>query len=386
MTAQTSVANVNQLSSLIWNIAEILRGHFKQSEYGKIILPFVLLRRLDAILEPTKEAVLQVIASLPDDIPEVAKDQVIRSIIGDNIKVFNLSKLTLKSIYGQNAEQIHANLIEYIRNFNVDVCDIFIDKFRFPDQLVRLDKAGILYQVLEKIINADLHPDTVSNQEMGYLFEELIRKFSEISNETAGEHFTPREVIRLIVDLILVSDTKALTTSKIIRTVYDPACGTGGMLSITEQRLRELNHEATVDLYGQEINPEAYATCKSDMLITGHDASQIAFGNTLTNDAHTEGNGFHYIISNPPYGVDWKSYKDAIEAEAQSNGFNGRFGAGLPRVSDGQLLFLMHMISKMRNDEAGSRIGIVMNGSPLFTGGAGSGKVKYDGGCWKMTG
>jgi type I restriction enzyme M protein len=213
----------------------------------------------------------------------------------------------------------------------------------------------------------------VSNIEMGYLFEDLIRRFSEISNETAGEHFTPREVIRLIVDLLLANDEAALTGTGIIRTVYDPACGTGGMLAITEERMKALNPKIRVELYGQELNGESFGICKSDMLVTGHDPEQIAFGNTLTSDAHRS-KAFHYMLSNPPYGVDWKKYQDLIKDEAQTLGKEGRFGAGLPRVSDGQLLFLQHMISKMREDETGSRIGIVMNGSPLFTGGAGSGE------------
>jgi type I restriction enzyme M protein len=204
-------------------------------------------------------------------------------------------------------------------------------------------------------------------------FEDLIRKFSEISNETAGEHFTPREVIRLIVDLLLINDADALAGSGIIRTVYDPACGTGGMLALMEEAMKGFNPKIRVELYGQELNPESFGVCKSDMLITGHNPEQIAFGNTLTEDAHKD-KKFHYMLSNPPYGVDWKKYQDPIVAEHQNQGMSGRFGAGLPRVSDGQLLFLQHMISKMRDDTAGSRIGIVMNGSPLFTGGAGSGE------------
>jgi type I restriction enzyme M protein len=208
---------------------------------------------------------------------------------------------------------------------------------------------------------------------MGYLFEELIRRFSEISNETAGEHYTPREVIRLIVALLLINDRDALTGAGVIRLVYDPAGGTGGMLSIAEMRMKALNPRIRVELYGQELNPESFAICKSDMLVTGHDPENIAFGNTLTQDAHPQ-RKFHYMVSNPPYGVDWKKYADPIKAEAENLGMSGRFGAGLPRISDGQLLFLQHMISKMRDDEQGSRIGIVMNGSPLFTGGAGSGE------------
>lgn len=215
--------------------------------------------------------------------------------------------------------------------------------------------------------------DTVSNREMGYLFEDLIRRFSEISNETAGEHFTPREVIRLIVSLLLCNDADALTKPGIIRTVYDPACGTGGMLAIAEEEMKALNPKIRVELYGQEINPESFAICKSDMLVTAHDPDNIAFGNTLSEDRH-KGRRFHYMLTNPPFGVDWKKYAEPIQEEHRDLGHAGRFGAGLPRISDGQLLFLQHMISKMRKDEAGTRIGIVMNGSPLFTGGAASGE------------
>jgi type I restriction enzyme M protein len=227
--------------------------------------------------------------------------------------------------------------------------------------------------VFERFCAIDLHPNQVSNIEMGYLFEDLIRRFSEISNETAGEHFTPREVIRLIVELLLANDHAALTGTGIIRTVYDPACGTGGMLALTEEAMTALNPKIGVELFGQELNGESFGICKSDMLVTGHNPEQIAFGNTVTDDAHP-GKTFHYMLSNPPYGVDWKKYQDPIRAEHETKGFDGRFGPGLPRISDGQLLFLLHMISKMRDDEQGSRIGIVMNGSPLFTGGAGSGE------------
>jgi len=236
-----------------------------------------------------------------------------------------------------------------------------------------LKDGGILWNVFEKFCEIDLHPENVSNIEMGYLFEELIRRFSEISNETAGEHFTPREVIRLIVDLLVANDDAKLTGKGIIRQVYDPACGTGGMLALTEEALKEFNPSVRVELFGQELNPESFGICKSDMLVTGHNPEHIAFGNTLTQDAHA-GKKFHYMLSNPPYGVDWKKYQEKIKSEAENLGAEGRFGAGTPRVSDGQLLFLQHMISKMRDDEDGSRIGIVMNGSPLFTGGAGAGE------------
>ena len=368
-----TTAKVQSLSSLAWSIAEILRGDFKQSEYGKVVLPFVVLRRLDCILESSKDAVISAYDALPEGVDDHTKDMMLFSAVGNGLKLYNVSKLTFQKIRSQDAGDVHKNLLDYITNFNTSIRDIFLDKFLFTDQLKRLKDGGILWQVFEKFSQIDLHPDKVSNIEMGYLFEDLIRKFSEISNETAGEHFTPREVIRLIVDLLLINDVEALTGTGIIRTVYDPACGTGGMLALTEEAMVAHNEKIRVELYGQELNGESFGICKSDMLVTGHNPEQIAYGNTLTEDAHKD-KKFHYMLSNPPYGVDWKKYKDPIIEEAKELGADGRFGAGLPRVSDGQLLFLQHMISKMRDDEAGSRIGIVMNGSPLFTGGANSGE------------
>lgn len=369
----TNSANIQSLSSFAWSIADILRGDFKQSEYGKVILPFVVLRRLDCILQDSKETVLAAAQTLPNDVDDATRDMILFGAVGSNVKVYNLSRFTLATLKGQDPGQLHANLVDYITKFSANVRDIFLDKFLFTDQLKRLKDGGILWNVFERFTEIDLHPDAVSNIEMGYLFEELIRRFSEISNETAGEHFTPREVIRLIVDLLIANDDTKLTGRGIIRQVYDPACGTGGMLALTEAALQEFNPSIRVELFGQELNGESFGICKSDMLVTGHDPEQIAFGNTLTQDAHQD-KKFHYMLSNPPYGVDWKKYQDAIKGEADTLGFDGRFGAGTPRISDGQLLFLQHMISKMRDDEIGSRIGIVMNGSPLFTGGAGSGE------------
>jgi len=366
-------AQVQNLGSFVWSIAEILRGDFKQSEYGKIVLPFVVMRRLDCILEPTKDAVLQAAEGLPDGVDDFTRDMILSGAVGADVRVYNRSRFTFASLHGQDAGQLHQNLIDYIRGFSPNVRDIFLDKFLFIDQLKRLNDAGILWQVFERFCQVDLHPERVSNAEMGYLFEDLIRRFSEISNETAGEHFTPREVVRLIVDLMIAQDDAKLTGRGVIRQVYDPACGTGGMLALTEEALKEFNPSIRVELFGQELNGESFGICKSDMLVTGHDPEQIAYGNTLTQDAHT-GRSFHYMLSNPPYGVDWKKYQEPIREEADTLGFDGRFGAGLPRISDGQLLFLQHMISKMRDDETGSRIGIVMNGSPLFTGGAASGE------------
>lgn len=366
-------ADIRSLGSFVWSIAELLRGDFKQSEYGKVILPFVVLRRLDCILEATKQDVLDMARSLPEDIDDDARDTLLSGVVGQNIQLYNLSRFTFASLKGQDAKDIHKNLIDYITKFSGNVRDVFLDKFLFTDQLKRLNDAGLLYQVFDRFTQIDLHPNAISNLEMGYLFEDLIRRFSEISNETAGEHYTPREVIRLIVSLLLINDKDALTGSGVIRQVYDPAAGTGGMLSIAEMEMKALNDRIRVELFGQELNPESFAICKSDMLVTGHNPENIAFGNTLTQDAHAT-KRFHYMLSNPPYGVDWKKYADPIKDEAAEQGMSGRFGAGLPRISDGQLLFLQHMISKMRNDEQGSRIGIVMNGSPLFTGGAGSGE------------
>jgi type I restriction enzyme M protein len=365
--------DIKSLGSFVWSIAELLRGDFKQSEYGKVILPFVVLRRLDCILDSSKAAVLDMAASLPADMDEEARDTVLSGVVGENIKLYNLSRFTFGSLKGQDAKDIHKNLIDYTTKFSPNVREIFLEKFLFTDQLKRLNDAGLLYLVFDRLTQIDLHPNAISNLEMGYLFEDLIRRFSEISNETAGEHYTPREVIRLIVALLLINDREALTGSGVIRQVYDPAAGTGGMLAIAEMEMKTLNDRIRVELFGQELNPESFAICKSDMLVTGHNPENIAFGNTLTQDAHAD-KRFHYMLSNPPYGVDWKKYADDIKAEAAEMGMAGRFGAGLPRISDGQLLFLQHMISKMRDDEQGSRIGIVMNGSPLFTGGAQSGE------------
>lgn len=364
---------VSNLSSFIWSIAEILRGDYKQSDYGKVILPFVVLRRLDCILEPTKDAVLQAADELPDNVDAQTRDLILTGAAGDNMRVYNTSRFTFKTLHGQDPRQLHDNLVNYVSGFSSTARDIFLDKFLFVDQLKRLNDSSLLWQVFDRFCQVDLHPERVSNYEMGLVFEELIRRFSEMSNETAGEHFTPRDVVRLMVELLLANGGDKLSRPQAIVRVYDPAAGTGGMLTITEAALKEHNSSSRVELYGQELNGESYAICKSDMLVTGHNPERIAYGNTLTNDAHA-GETFHYMLTNPPYGVHWGKYRDPIEDEAKTLGFDGRFGAGLPRVSDGQLLFLQHMIAKMRDDEHGSRIGIVMNGSPLFTGGAGSGE------------
>ncbi|TCP58479.1 type I restriction enzyme M protein [Rhodovulum bhavnagarense] len=364
---------INTNTAFIWSIAELLRGDFKQSEYGKIVLPFTILRRLDCLLEPTKEAVLATAESLPEETDEVARMMILGAAANAGGQIYNESRFTFQTLRQQDAGELRTNLVDYLACFSPNVQDIFLEKFEMTEVLKKLDNAGSLWMVFDRFCQIDLHPERVSNLEMGYLFEELIRRFSEISNETAGEHFTPREVVRLMVDLLLVNDEDALSGKGVIRRVYDPACGTGGMLSVAEEAMKTLNPDLNVDLFGQELNGESFAICKSDMMIKGHDASRIAYGNTLTEDAH-RGETFHYMLSNPPYGVDWKKYAAPIKEEAEEMGHEGRFGAGLPRISDGQLLFVQHMISKMREDGNGSRIGIVMNGSPLFTGGAGSGE------------
>lgn len=356
------------LSSFIWSVADLLRGDYKQSEYGRVILPFTVLRRLDCVLEPTKVAVLKehdkrVVAGVnPEPFLRKKSQQ----------HFFNTSPLDLKKLMG-DADNIRENLFSYVEAFSADVRDIF-DCFDFHNQVQRLDKADLLYLVTEKFANIDLHPDVVSNAQMGHVFEELIRKFAEISNETAGEHFTPREVIRLMVNLLFIEDDDALTKPGVVRSLYDPTAGTGGMLSVAEEHLAQLNPDARLVMYGQELNAESYAICKADMLIKGQDVSQIVLGNTLADDG-LAGQQFDYMLSNPPFGVEWKKIQKAIKDEHQQQGYSGRFGPGLPRVSDGSLLFLMHLISKMRPaKDGGSRFGIVLNGSPLFTGNAGSGE------------
>ena len=356
------------LSSFIWSVADLLRGDYKQSEYGKVILPFTVLRRLDCVLEPTKVAVLA--------------EKETREAAGLNPEAFllrksgqffyNTSPLDLKKLMGDQ-DHIGENLRAYMQAFSPAVRDIF-ESFDFHTQIDKLAKSGLLYLVTEKFANIDLHPEVVSNAQMGAVFEELIRKFAELSNETAGEHFTPREVIRLMVNLLFIEDDQALTRPGVVRSIYDPTAGTGGMLSVADEHLSSLNPSARLVMYGQELNPESYAICKADMLIKGQDVANIIFGNTLSADG-LHGKHFDYMLSNPPFGVEWKKIEKDIRKEAAQLGYNGRFGPGLPRVSDGSLLFLLHLISKMRPAvDGGSRFGIVLNGSPLFTGGAGSGE------------
>ena len=356
------------LSAFIWSVADLLRGDYKQSDYGKVILPFTVLRRLDCVLEPSKAAVLAE-KQLREGQGLDPEPFLLRAA---GLNFCNVSPLSLKALMGDQ-ENIAENLRAYVQGFTPEVRDIF-EKFEFHLQLDRLEKSGLLYLVAERFAQIDLHPTTVSNAEMGLVFEELIRKFAELSNETAGEHFTPREVIKLMVNLIFIEDGEALTKPGVVRTLYDPTGGTGGMLSVGEEHLLELNPLARLVMYGQELNPESYAICKADMLIKGQDIRNIIFGNTLSDDG-LQGLFFDYMLSNPPFGVDWKKIEKFIRREAEQLGFAGRFGPGLPRVSDGSLLFLLHLISKMRPaKDGGSRFGIVLNGSPLFTGGAGSGE------------
>ena len=356
------------LSAFIWSVADLLRGDFKQSDYGKVILPFTVLRRLDCVLEPSKAAVLAE-KQLREGQGLDPEPFLLRAA---GLNFCNVSPLSLKALMGDQ-ENIAENLRAYVQGFTPEVRDIF-EKFEFHLQLDRLEKSGLLYLVAERFAQIDLHPTTVSNAEMGLVFEELIRKFAELSNETAGEHFTPREVIKLMVNLIFIEDDQALTQSGIVRSLYDPTAGTGGMLSVAEEHLVGMNPSARLVLSGQELNPESYAICKADMLIKGQDIRNIVFGNTLSDDG-LQGLLFDYMLSNPPFGVDWKKIETFIRREAEQLGYAGRFGPGLPRVSDGSLLFLLHLISKMRPaKDGGCRFGIVLNGSPLFTGGAGSGE------------
>ncbi len=359
--------NFKEKANLIWKIAELLRGDYKQSDYGKVILPMTVLRRLDCVLAPTKQQVLDYLPKV-ERLSDRARDLALNKVAGFNFH--NRSKFDFEKLLA-DPENIAANLRNYINGFSASAREI-IEYFDFDKHIDRLDdpKTDLLFQIVKEFAAIDL--SEMDTMEMGYVFEELIRRFAELSNETAGEHFTPREVIKLMVNMLFVSDREILTTEGIVKTLYDPACGTGGMLSVAETYLRELNPKAKLEVFGQEINPESYAICKSDMLIKGQNPENIKFGNTFTSDGFQD-EKFDYMLSNPPFGVDWKKAQKAIKKEHETKGFAGRFGAGLPRINDGSFLFLQHMLSKMK-EETGSRIGIVFNGSPLFTGQAGSGE------------
>lgn len=367
--------NFSQTAAFIWSVADLLRGDFKQSQYGRVILPFTLLRRLECVLAETKDAVVAKYDEFQTNtLPEESLEMLLQHASG--LTFYNTSKMDLGKL-GQN--DIKANLESYVQAFSPDAREIF-DHFKFSEFIGLLEDANLLYKVVKKFATTDLSPKAISNYEMGLVFEELIRRFAESSNETAGEHFTPRDIVRLTTSLVLMKDDEVLVKDGIIRTIYDPTAGTGGFLSAGMEYVHELNPKAVLCPFGQELNPESYAICKGDMLIKGQDISRIKLGNTLSND-QLPLDKFDYMLSNPPFGVDWKKIEGEIIDEHIQKGFSGRFGPGLPRVSDGSLLFLLHLISKMRNNHNvddsvshGSRIGIILNGSPLFTGGAGSGE------------
>ncbi len=362
--------HTNNQAAFIWSLADLLRGDFKQSQFGRIILPFTLLRRLECVLAPTKEAVLTQYDSLQTmNFSQEAQEKMLLRAAG-NLSFFNTSKMDLSKL---GEKDIAANLESYILAFSKDARDIF-DYFKFSEFIGQLNDANLLYKIIQKVRQTDLSPETISNHDMGAIFEELIRRFAESSNETAGEHFTPRDIVRLTTSLVFMEDDDALSKAGIIRTIYDPTAGTGGFLSAGMEYVFELNPQAVIRAFGQELNPESYAICKADMLIKGQEVQNIKLGNTLSND-QLYADKFDYMLSNPPFGVDWKKIEGDIKDEHAIKGFDGRFGAGLPRVSDGSLLFLLHLISKLRDaKDGGARIGIILNGSPLFTGGAGSGE------------
>jgi type I restriction enzyme M protein len=355
------------ISTLIWSTADLLRGDYKQSDYGKIILPFTLLRRLECVLSPTRDEVIKEYEARKSlNIP--LEQFLIRK---SNNSFYNISSLTLSKLK-DDSNNIKDNLESYVNSFSANAREIF-EKYEFNTQIDKLNDNNLLYLIIDKFSSFDLTPQTVSNHQMGLMFEELIRKFAEQSNETAGEHFTPRDIVRLTTSLLFASDDEILTKSAVVRSLYDPTAGTGGFLSSGSEYIHEINSNANLVTFGQELNPESYAICKADMMIKGQDVANIKHGNTLSND-QLKDNKFDYMLSNPPFGVEWKKVQKIVTDE-HKEGFAGRFGAGLPRVSDGSLLFLLHLISKMiPKEKGGSRIGIILNGSPLFTGGAGSGE------------
>ena len=360
-------SNINEKAALIWAIADKLTGVYKPHEYGEVILPLTVIRRFDCILADTKDAVLKKY----DEVKALEmKDVFLRKASGHAF--YNTSKYTFERLL-DDPDHIEANFRAYLEGFSENVRDI-IEKFKFDGHITTMANKGILYIVIKEFTSpkANLHPDVISNLEMGYIFEEIIRRFSEAHNEDAGQHYTPREVIRLMVNILFSDDNDILSGNDVVKTIYDPACGTGGMLSVAEEYLHKLNAKAELMSFGQEINDQTFAICKADMLIKGNDADFIKDGNTLSDDQF-EGQTFDYILSNPPFGREWKNEKPKVEAEAKK-GFAGRFGPGLPAASDGQMLFLLTAISKMKEpSKGGSRIAIIHNGSPLFTGDAGSG-------------
>ncbi|MES9899497.1 MAG: class I SAM-dependent DNA methyltransferase [Sedimenticola sp.] len=360
----------NNLAAYIWSLADLLRGDFRQSQYGRIILPFTLLRRLECVLEESKAVLLAEYEKvLKMELPEEAQEKLLLRAT-NGMSFFNTSKMDLSKL---GEAGIKNNLESYLQGFSKDAREIF-EYFNFAEFIGQLNDANLLYKIVQKVRQTDLSPKAISNHDMGKVFEELIRRFAESSNDTAGEHFTPRDIVHLTTSLVFMEDDDALTKPGIIRTIYDPTAGTGGFLSEGMEYVAELNPQAVMRAYGQELNPESYAICKADMLIKGQEVNNIKLGNTLSND-QLYADQFDYMLSNPPFGVDWKKIEGEIKDEHSLKGFDGRFGPGLPRVSDGSLLFLMHLISKLRDSSnGGGRIGIILNGSPLFTGGAGSGE------------
>ena len=361
-------SNINEKATLIWAIADKLTGVYKPHEYGDVILPLTVIRRFDCILADTKDAVLEKYES----VKTLPMHDVFLKKAAGGLEFYNISKYTFERLL-DDPDNIEDNFRDYLNGFSENVRGI-IEKFKFDSHITTMANKGILYIVIKEFTSpkANLHPDVISNLEMGYIFEEIIRRFSESHNEDAGQHYTPREVIRLMVNILFNDDNDILSGNNVAKSIYDPACGTGGMLSVAEEYLHELNKSTELLAFGQELNDQTFAICKADMLIKGNNADYIKDGNTLSDDQF-EGHTFDYIISNPPFGREWKNEKTKVEAEAK-RGFAGRFGAGLPATSDGQMLFLMTAISKMKDiSQGGSRIAIIHNGSPLFTGDAGSG-------------
>jgi type I restriction enzyme M protein len=359
--------NHSQTAAFLWSIADLLRGDFKQSQYGRIILPFTLLRRMECVLAPTKDAVIREFYA-QEGRPDTVREMYMLRAAG-GLQFFNASPLTLGTL---SDTQTPADLMSYVQSFSKDAREIF-EHFHFEDFVQQLASANLLYQVVQRFAATDLSPERISNFGMGIIFEELIRKFAESSNETAGEHFTPRDIVHLTTSLVITDQDHKLAPNSIV-TIYDPTAGTGGFLSEGDEYIQSISEKVSVSLHGQELNPESYAICKADMLIKGQDVASIKLGNTLSND-QLANKHFDFMLSNPPFGVEWKKVQKQITDEHSHKGFDGRFGPGLPRVSDGSLLFLLHLVSKMRDQrEGGSRIGIILNGSPLFTGGAGSGE------------
>lgn len=361
------MADINY-TSFIWNVADKLRGSYRRSDYGKVILPFSVLRRLDCALEATKDEVLKQAEANQNE--GAARDFILQKASG--YAFYNTSPYDLRKLTGDPAN-LKQNLLSYVEGFSPNVRDVF-ERYDFATQVNKLDESDLLLLVLQEFLKLDLHPEVVSNAEMGLIFEDLIGRAMEASNEEAGEYFTPRDVVRLIVNLLFARDDEILSKAGVVRTIYDPTAGTGGMLSVADDYVRHLNPDARLTLFGQELNPESYAIAKTDLIIKGQQAENMVQGDTLTSDGHF-GKTFDYGLANPPFGVEWKKQQDFVVKEYEDQGYNGRFGPGVPRVSDGSLLFLLHLVSKMRPvSEGGGRIGIVLNGSPLFTGGAGSGE------------